>query len=262
MGPLRVSLPEWRYPDTADCWNGANLRTHRTSRLRSQKPRGFALVVSLLRRMAALVASVAWLVRMRTILVATLERAANRNEPDHAPAMASMFLRQVLSNMGQRVDCVPQVPQRASRLTFLTMNRTSKTRQKSERYADCHGVRFDEYRDWLPERVSDWKQIVRVDDPVVCARMHGSWANCWECGGFRGWEYIIEAHHIVGGTKGRADEFCNIAMLCRECHSNANTAKLPMGRILFIKWKWDRQHVDWVRLALLKRSFLPDLITD
>jgi hypothetical protein len=152
------------------------------------------------------------------------------------------------------------------------MRRTSTARRKrakrqTEGYADSRGIRFDEYHFYLPAKVSDWQTVVRVDDPTVCRKMH-EWHGdmCWACG----WPWSsmdvptrrIEAHHIAAGTKGRADEYANIAMLCNLCHLSANTSGLPMGRILFVKWAFDRQHVDWVRIALLARRFLPGLILD
>jgi 5-methylcytosine-specific restriction endonuclease McrA len=149
------------------------------------------------------------------------------------------------------------------------MRRISKTRQAkakrlTERYADSKGIPFDEYRVWLPERVSEWPQVRRVDDYEVCKRMHDQWQMCWNCCriDFITIRGVVQAHHIAAGTKGRSDELTNIAMLCGDCHANANTDALPLGRILFLKWKHDRQYTDWVRLALLARRHLPDLITD
>lgn len=147
----------------------------------------------------------------------------------------------------------------------ISKSRVAKAKRLTERYADCHGIPFDEYRLWLPEKVSDWLQVQRVDDGCVCFAMHLDYQYCWACEAINGGVTDfnpIEAHHIVGGTKGRSDEFCNVAMLCRYCHKIANTDSLPFGRILFLKWKHDRQHCDWVRLALLRRQHLPDLITD
>jgi len=70
----------------------------------------------------------------------------------------------------------------------------------------------------------------------------------------------LELHHVIGGTKGRSDERTNLIMLCRDCHEQVATAGL--GAILGMKWSIDRQGTDWVRLAVLRRSFLPDLIID
>jgi 5-methylcytosine-specific restriction endonuclease McrA len=152
------------------------------------------------------------------------------------------------------------------------MRRTSTARRKrakrqTEGYADSRGIRFDEYHFHLPAKVSDWQTVVRVDDARICSDMHewfkGCWACCWDDRDYAATtDYELQAHHITGGTKGRSDEYSNIAMLCMDCHGDANTNGLPMGRILFLKWKFDRQHTDWVRLALLARRFLPGLFLD
>lgn len=143
-------------------------------------------------------------------------------------------------------------------------SRVARAKRLTERYADSKGVPFDEYRFHLPDRVSEWPKVVRVDDDSVEQKMHGWYSKCWNCGAWRvfEWQDDMQTHHVVGGTRGRSDEYTNIAVLCARCHGNANTAALPMGHILYIKWKHDRQHTDWVRLALLHRQHLPDLITD
>lgn len=146
------------------------------------------------------------------------------------------------------------------------LRRTCKSRyptaaMKRERYRDCHGIAFDEYRMCLPDDVREWPQIKRVQDWEVEKKMHQWFGSCWNCGD-GSFHLPLECHHIIGGTKGRSDELCNIAMLGQSCHANANTNKLPMGRVLFLKWEWDRLHTDWVRIALLHRKHLPDLITE
>lgn len=149
----------------------------------------------------------------------------------------------------------------------MTLRRTSKTRIARNRrlkaeYADSTGLPFSEYRLWLPERVSEWRSVRPVDDPQVPRDFHDWWCTCWNCEEPPGYTTPVDFHHIMGGTKGRSDEYANGCMLCRKCHANANTAKLPMGRILALKHKRDRAHTNWVRLALLHRSHLPPLILD
>lgn len=139
---------------------------------------------------------------------------------------------------------------------------TPAQKREREQWADCHGIPFDEYRLWLPEKCSDWRQVVRVKNDSVERLMHEWHWTCWNLDAWHPAYSKVEAHHIAAGTKGRADEFTNIAMFCAECHSNVNTDRLPMGRVLYLKWKHDRAHVDWVRLALLHRKHLPDLITN
>jgi hypothetical protein len=157
------------------------------------------------------------------------------------------------------------------------MKRTPLTRKAKHgldlsRFPDSKGIYFDEVRAEVQKRygmkVSDWDQIRVVEDPEICKRMHAMFGECWNCGRREPWNKI-DAHHIAGSSH-RSDELCNIAMLCgvvwngeaESCHSNVKTSKLPQGRILFLKWKYDRQNTDWVRLTLLGRKFLDDLITD
>ena len=151
----------------------------------------------------------------------------------------------------------------------MSIARKSPLRQKTqERYRDSRGLAFDEVRAYVEihfgMRPSEWPRIKEVKDPDVCSRMHDLFCECWNCGGEGGYGTFrrIEVHHICGGTKGRNDEPCNTAMLCNlpRCHPSANTSELPIGRVLFLKWKHDRQNCDWVRLTLLNRKFLPELI--
>jgi hypothetical protein len=97
--------------------------------------------------------------------------------------------------------------------------------------------------------------------------MHLLFGECWSCGwpacaNFSTELRTIELHHVFAGTVGRSDEFTNCAMLCSDCHRKVNTPELPTGRILYLCWKFNRQHLSWVRMALLARHHLPDLITD
>lgn len=144
----------------------------------------------------------------------------------------------------------------------ISKSRIARARRLRERFVDGHGVCFDEYRLWLPDKVSDWPQVTRVDDPQVPRDYHEWWCTCWNCEEPPAYTKPVDFHHLTGGTKGRSDEYCNGCMLCRECHDLANTNELPFARLLYLKWKFDRQHVSWVRLALLRGSHLPDLITD
>lgn len=97
------------------------------------------------------------------------------------------------------------------------MRRVSKTRvarakRLTEQYADCHGIPFDEYRFHLPDLVSDWPKVVRVDDHEVERQMHEWFGSCWNCGD-GSFCMPLQSHHIIGGTKGRSDEYCNISVL-------------------------------------------------
>lgn len=131
-------------------------------------------------------------------------------------------------------------------------------------YEDRHGIAFAAYRHHLPGPVSAWEQVRRVRDPYVIAAIHYQWQRCQVCGADRHERVKLEAHHIIGGTKGRSDERTNLIMLCaggaKTCHERVNTAELPLATILWALWRTNRLAVDWVRLALLRRRHLPDLL--
>lgn len=141
-----------------------------------------------------------------------------------------------------------------------TKTKKSKPIIPVKHYPDCHGIDIDEVRLWLPGRVADWPKVVRVDDRQVCKHMHQWFPVCWNCGRVD----VVEAHHIFAGRSGRSDEYTNIAMLCGSnlwrgiegCHAKANTDELPTSRILWLKWKFDRQHTSWVRLCVLAGRFV------
>lgn len=152
--------------------------------------------------------------------------------------------------------------------TALPTERKRSTGKRVERYADSTGLEFEDVRAYMEThfglRTADWPTAVRVDDPKVCVLMHGLFHQCWECQiGYSGaqWDRRIEAHHLCAGIKGRSDELTAIAMLCAKCH-RTGTKEVPLARCLYLKHKFDKQHLSWVRLSLLNKQFLPDLIAD
>jgi hypothetical protein len=142
----------------------------------------------------------------------------------------------------------------------ISKTRTARTKRLKERYADSHGICFDEYRLWLPERVSDWPSVRRVTNPSVCQMFHRLYPTCWNCAG----TLDVQAHHgCAGYLRGRSDELTLLWALCGDfgngCHGKVATPSLSHGRLLMLKWKHDREHLDWVRVALVWRRHLPDL---
>ena len=135
-----------------------------------------------------------------------------------------------------------------------TASQTKVLQSQRDNYRDCHGVDFDDVRYILGEDRNKWPKVVRVIDPAVCKLIHQLWLYCWNCR-----DNGIEAHHEFAGSAGKTDELCAMFALCSECHGNVHTPKLPLGRMLFLKWKFDRMHTDWVRATLLRGSFLPEL---
>lgn len=139
------------------------------------------------------------------------------------------------------------------------MSSTTKPRAKQE-YRDSRGVAFHEVRWMLTERPSGWPKIKRVEDPRVCALMHELYSSCWNCGTYSTWNVQIQAHHMFAGSAGRSDETCAIAILCSTCHGQEKETIVPLGRLLYLKWKHDKLHCDWTRATLLHGRWLPDLI--
>jgi hypothetical protein len=128
----------------------------------------------------------------------------------------------------------------------------------SERFIDGSGVGFNQYRGLLPPSVHDWPFPIRVRDKELMAQLHVEWDHCQVCGKRGG----NEIHHVTAGSKGKSDERCCCISLCRFHHDWVKTKKLPQGLILWMMWKTNQPNTDWVRLALLSRHFLEDLIVD
>jgi hypothetical protein len=129
---------------------------------------------------------------------------------------------------------------------------------------DTNGISFAEYRSLLPDRIFEFpKPRVKKNRIVLAAvgREGLFCCNCREPNG-RGLEARLQLHHLVGGSNGRSDERTNLMHLCGRdaCHPSANTKALPFARLLFLKWYYYPDEVDWVRLAILRHQFHPDLV--
>ena len=130
------------------------------------------------------------------------------------------------------------------------------------RYVDGKGIGFNHYREHLPARAADFPKPGRIRNPDVMSEFH-QWDFCFVTGvKYGGFKVKLEAHQRFAGTAGRSDELCNLIMLERATHENVKTEACPLGLLLWRKWLLDRENTDWVRLALLRGSFLPDLIID
>jgi hypothetical protein len=134
-------------------------------------------------------------------------------------------------------------------------SQTKVLQAQRDNYRDCHGVDFDDVRYILGEDRSKWPKVVRVIDPDVCRIMHELHSECWKSG-----VPNPQAHHEFAGSAGKSDEFCAIFMLSNYWHSWVHSERFPLGEQLYLKWLHDRCHVDWVRMTLLRGSFLPELI--
>lgn len=131
----------------------------------------------------------------------------------------------------------------------------------TEQYIDAQGVPFEEHRALLSR---PFPRAVRVTDRRVRATYRAEWDRCQVCltqeNMLRSLGLPLETHHIMAGTVGRSDERTNLIVVCRSCHEIEKTVQLPLGAILWCKWRTSPADVDWVRLAVLRCRFLPDLI--
>ena len=132
-------------------------------------------------------------------------------------------------------------------------------------YKDGNGIAFADYRNALPKRASDFRKAKPIKNPELLRDLHADWRKCMVCGRMRQLGVTLQLHHIAHGTCGRSDEATNIAMLCNSgpdagCHSDVHGGKISPGRLLYCRWYAEPDTVDWVRLAILFRHFLPDLI--
>lgn len=133
------------------------------------------------------------------------------------------------------------------------LNRVSKTKRiarmvkAKERYADCHGICFDEIRMHLPDRVSAWPQYAIVDSNSFLELYRWFCRPCYLCRRYR----QLEPHHLVGGSRGRSDDPCNLIAVCRECHNEVQSSVDDYQRCWRAKWEYDRDHCDWRSLVVL-----------
>ncbi len=148
-----------------------------------------------------------------------------------------------------------------SRLKPISPKRDERADAAKEFYEDCHGVRFHEVRGvWVPERVSDWPSVRYVTSTDVLDDFYSmnSEDPCWYgCGHYRGFDGSFEIHHIM--TRGRSDEQTNLFWICRKCHTEIQSQRDLLGRVLYLKWTHDREHTNWQRLTLLHGRHLPEL---
>lgn len=134
-------------------------------------------------------------------------------------------------------------------------------------FADKNGIDFADHRKHLPASVHDFEPANVIKDKFALQDFASRWDFCWLCGrpAKDGQRLGLAIHHIEAGRKGRSDELTNLASLCEfpyrdTCHAKVKGAEFPQGSMLWLKWHHDPFETDWVRLAILRRSFLPDLI--
>ncbi len=130
-------------------------------------------------------------------------------------------------------------------------------------YVDGKGIGFNHYREYLPERAADFPRPKRIRCKDTMSRFHQHWDFCFVSGVKRGaFDVKLESHHLFAGTAGRSDEPCNLIMLDRKVHEQVKTEAVPLRLLLWCKWMHDKAGTDWVRMSVLRGSFLPDLLVD
>jgi len=131
-------------------------------------------------------------------------------------------------------------------------------------HPDCWNIGFDEYRNHLPTLARDFIVPARPKNRSLLSRLAvmPGWSYCWCCLR-RPPDVTLEFHHIIHGNRGRADLRTNLMRLCKQCHTAYHDGHpqvtITKGLLLYCKWKHDQSGTDWQALALLNRSFLPDL---
>ena len=130
-------------------------------------------------------------------------------------------------------------------------SKPSKRRRQLEAEQDVLPiVPFEAVRQHLPSRVSDWPAIVRVlNRPNVVraylAELRGSLCPlCRE-------RQVSEVHHLVAGSRGRADELCNLLAICGGCHREVQSVVSEYQRCWRAKREQDPDGCNWIRLVLL-----------
>jgi len=126
---------------------------------------------------------------------------------------------------------------------------------------DGLGVPFSQVRKMIGPR-KDWGPSHRVEldglyRHMLFGEFHIDHEFCWLCGvrpnGFD-WDTIKEAHHFTGPN--RSDEVKCLAMTCRKCHRERAGTKW-FARWLWAKWKHDHANCSWIRITVVRGSWLP-----
>ncbi len=131
----------------------------------------------------------------------------------------------------------------------------------SETWIDGKGVAFSDHRKHLPELARDFPTPT-IDRDIEAATMYRRrFSYCQLCGKtLRQWDVRAELHHIFGGPR-RSDVWTNLMTLCNGstgCHQMIQHQKSMLRIVLAAKCMTDPEYTDWVALALLRGSHLPE----
>ena len=138
----------------------------------------------------------------------------------------------------------------------VSSERTEAAGSQKRAYADSRGVAYADVRRILGEDPYRWERVPKLMDKRVCECFHRIHAHCWNCGGWG-----CQAHHAAAGSAGKRDALPLLFALCETCHGAVNTPVLPLGRLLYLKYKNDWPNTDWLFTARAFKHHLPDLIT-
>lgn len=130
--------------------------------------------------------------------------------------------------------------------------------RESEHVEFPKGVPFDAVRKHLPSSNKDWPAIVRVlNKPALrtkyLAFVREQGGLCPLCRD----EPVSEVHHLVGGSRGRADERCNLLGIGHRCHREIQSVVSEYRRCWRAKLEQDPDGCDFIRLVLLL-GYWPD----
>lgn len=139
-----------------------------------------------------------------------------------------------------------------------------KVKSVRDDYRDMLGIPFDAHRAFLPARTANFPSGAKDCGSVSEMqewRSHWVGKPCWWCG-----EPGNELHHlpVAGMGSKKIQERWLFCWLCSDCHRHSGCAVTleAMGRLLWLKWKWDRENVWWCGMAMRMGRHLPELEVD
>jgi hypothetical protein len=136
-----------------------------------------------------------------------------------------------------------------------------------ELYHDRMGIPFDQHTLWLPSSTSNFPTPPlpgQSEGKRILAAWRANWAGtpCWWCGGKTTANFGKEKgelHHLRTGI----ESAYTYTWLCAGCHRIGGDAVKAesLGRLLWLKWFFDKENTFWYGIAIRLRRRLPDLIT-
>ena len=116
----------------------------------------------------------------------------------------------------------------------------------TDRRADSRDIPFDAIEYELGADHDAWPTPRVVENEEVLADYRWFCRPCPLCSR----STRLEPHHLVGGAR-RSNEHANLIAICRACHNEVQSDASHTQRVWLAKWRTDRWHTDWCRLACL-----------